>query len=303
MTQAFGYLKRVIVTPRRLPAALVEFLHFDIQSTGQKSHCAEHPQGPSQCFVLIKQPDSPCPHSVLSRLFDAGRPPKGPLPVPPRRASLTTRLAAGAARAVHRQPTGSGLGPPCPAPEPILFPGCSPWRPDAVMSTTRRGMHSVLRIFKGRRAHRTPRRRGGALSSRWTLPPAEPLPVVGRLLNRKDNSSPRPPPTPPDSLTLPPTATPPFRNFNPIPFRGSRMHAYLTGFPRLLGSTNPCASAAHMEPFPLRLQSSHLNICYYHQDLHRRPPAQAQALRFSCSQPGLLLIEAWLLPRRPVWVA
>ncbi|KAG5129007.1 hypothetical protein JHK84_035404 [Glycine max] len=36
--------------------------------------------------------------------------------------------------------------------EPILFPrGCSPWRPDAVMSTTGRGRHSVLRIFKGRR--------------------------------------------------------------------------------------------------------------------------------------------------------
>ncbi|KAK0594254.1 hypothetical protein LWI29_037082 [Acer saccharum] len=29
--------------------------------------------------------------------------------------------------------------------------GCSPWRPDAVMSTTGRGWHSVLRIFKGRR--------------------------------------------------------------------------------------------------------------------------------------------------------
>ncbi|KAK8700651.1 hypothetical protein V6N13_019041 [Hibiscus sabdariffa] len=28
--------------------------------------------------------------------------------------------------------------------------GCSPWRPDAVMSTTGRGRHSVLRIFKGR---------------------------------------------------------------------------------------------------------------------------------------------------------
>ncbi|WZY99994.1 hypothetical protein YC2023_072323 [Brassica napus] len=29
--------------------------------------------------------------------------------------------------------------------------GCSPWRPDAVMSTTERERHSVLRIFKGRR--------------------------------------------------------------------------------------------------------------------------------------------------------
>ncbi|WZY99634.1 hypothetical protein YC2023_071963 [Brassica napus] len=29
--------------------------------------------------------------------------------------------------------------------------GCSPWRPDAVMSTTGRERHSVLQIFKGRR--------------------------------------------------------------------------------------------------------------------------------------------------------
>ncbi|KAH0983788.1 hypothetical protein GBA52_010965 [Prunus armeniaca] len=37
---------------------------------------------------------------------------------------------------------------------------------------------------------------------------------------------------------------------NPIPFRSSRETRYQTGFPRLLGSTNPCASAVHMEPFP-----------------------------------------------------
>ncbi|XP_022767939.1 uncharacterized protein LOC111312164 [Durio zibethinus] len=36
--EAFGYLKRVIVTPAIYPR-LVEFLHFDIQSIGQKSHC------------------------------------------------------------------------------------------------------------------------------------------------------------------------------------------------------------------------------------------------------------------------
>ncbi|CAN6459164.1 unnamed protein product [Victoria cruziana] len=32
-----------------------------------------------------------------------------------------------------------------------LARGCSPWRPDAVMSTTECGRHSVLRIFMGRR--------------------------------------------------------------------------------------------------------------------------------------------------------
>ena len=36
--EAFGYLKGVIVTPAVYPR-LFEFHHFDIQSTGQKSHC------------------------------------------------------------------------------------------------------------------------------------------------------------------------------------------------------------------------------------------------------------------------
>ncbi|KAK8635109.1 hypothetical protein V6N13_022986 [Hibiscus sabdariffa] len=53
---------------------------------------------------------------VLSRLFVArGRPPKEPFPVRPPAGTRRPALAAGAARAVHRQPTGSGLGPPCPA--------------------------------------------------------------------------------------------------------------------------------------------------------------------------------------------
>ena len=37
--EAFGYLKRDIVTPAVYPR-LFEFHHFNIQSTGQKSHCA-----------------------------------------------------------------------------------------------------------------------------------------------------------------------------------------------------------------------------------------------------------------------
>ncbi|KAL0660654.1 hypothetical protein Bca4012_097491 [Brassica carinata] len=53
--------------------------------------------------------------------------------------------------------------------------------------------------------------------------------------------------------------------------------------------------------FPLfGLQSSHLNICYYHQDLHRRPLRPSLRLRFCSDRRALLLIEAWILPRRPV---
>ncbi|EGG03633.1 hypothetical protein MELLADRAFT_90053 [Melampsora larici-populina 98AG31] len=62
--EAFGYLKRVIVTPAVYPR-LFEFLHFDIQSTGQKSHCVNTTFWPSQCYVLIRQSDSPCPYQFI----------------------------------------------------------------------------------------------------------------------------------------------------------------------------------------------------------------------------------------------
>ncbi|KAK8606272.1 hypothetical protein V6N13_030558 [Hibiscus sabdariffa] len=52
--------------------------------------------------------------------------------------------------------------------------------------------------------------------------------------------------------------------------------------------------------FPLfGLQSSHLNICYYHQDLHRRPLRPGSRPGFCGDRRALLLIGAWRLPRRP----
>ncbi|KAK8621547.1 hypothetical protein V6N13_080980 [Hibiscus sabdariffa] len=52
--------------------------------------------------------------------------------------------------------------------------------------------------------------------------------------------------------------------------------------------------------FPLfSLQSSHLNICYYHQDLHRRPLRPGSRPGFFGDRRALLLIGAWPLPRRP----
>ncbi|KAK8666755.1 hypothetical protein V6N13_006907 [Hibiscus sabdariffa] len=52
--------------------------------------------------------------------------------------------------------------------------------------------------------------------------------------------------------------------------------------------------------FPLfGLQSSHLNICYYHQDLHRRPLRPGSRPGFYGDPRALLLIGAWPLPRRP----
>ncbi|KAL2225178.1 UNVERIFIED_CONTAM: hypothetical protein Sindi_2959600 [Sesamum indicum] len=52
--------------------------------------------------------------------------------------------------------------------------------------------------------------------------------------------------------------------------------------------------------FPLfGLQSSHLNICYYHQDPHRRPLRPGSRPGFCGDRRALLLIGAWPLPRRP----
>ncbi|KAJ0799349.1 hypothetical protein HanOQP8_Chr00c713g0850631 [Helianthus annuus] len=49
--------------------------------------------------------------------------------------------------------------------------------------------------------------------------------------------------------------------------------------------------------FPLfGLQSSHLNICYYHQDPHRRPLRPGSRPRFCSDRRALLLIGAWHLP-------
>ncbi|KAK2350714.1 hypothetical protein QL285_097949 [Trifolium repens] len=121
--------------------------------------------------------------------------PKGPFQSVSPTGTRRPALAAGAAQAVHQQPTGSELGPPVPSPQSQSFSrgygsilptslayivpstrGCSPWRPDAVMSTTGHGWHSVLRIFKGRQGRNRTPRDVRCSSSRWTLPPAEPFP-------------------------------------------------------------------------------------------------------------------------------
>ncbi|KAL2453146.1 Uncharacterized protein Adt_49352 [Abeliophyllum distichum] len=51
-----------------------------------------------------------------------GKAPEGAVPSPSPGRHAATRSRRGAARAVHRQPTGSGLGPPCPALRANPFP-------------------------------------------------------------------------------------------------------------------------------------------------------------------------------------
>uniref|UniRef100_A0A0R0GUK0 Senescence-associated protein n=1 Tax=Glycine max TaxID=3847 RepID=A0A0R0GUK0_SOYBN len=218
--EAFGYLKRVIVTPAVYPR-LVEFLHFDIQSTGQKSHCVNIRRDHLDCSTPGEEA------------------PKGPFPIRPPTGTRRPALAAEAARA--SQSFSRGYGSILPTSLAYIVPstrGCSPWRPDAVMSTTGRGRHSVLRIFKGRRG------RTGHHATCGALPAAGPYLRLSR-------------------------------------FQGGQCRSHGT--------------------FPLfGLQSSHLNICYYHQDLHRRPLRPGSRPGFCSDRRALLLIGAWSLPRRPV---
>ncbi|XLU27993.1 hypothetical protein S245_064059, partial [Arachis hypogaea] len=108
---------------------------------------------------------------VLSRLFDArGRGPEGPIPNPSPDRHATTRSRHESSSSSPPTADGFGAGTPVPSPQSQSFSrgygsilptslayivpstrGCSPWRPDAVMSTTGRDRHSVHRIFKGRR--------------------------------------------------------------------------------------------------------------------------------------------------------
>ncbi|KAK8640597.1 hypothetical protein V6N13_008349 [Hibiscus sabdariffa] len=99
-----------------------------------------------------------------------GKAPEGAVPSPSPGRHAATRSRRGSSSSSAPAADGFGTGTPVPSPQSHSFSrgygsilptslayivpstrGCSPWRPDAVMSTTGRGRHSVLRIFKGRR--------------------------------------------------------------------------------------------------------------------------------------------------------
>ncbi|PHT25242.1 hypothetical protein CQW23_35124 [Capsicum baccatum] len=100
----------------------------------------------------------------------AGKAPEGTVPSPSPGRYAATRSRRGSSWSSPSIADGFGTGTPVPSPQSQSFSqtygsilptslahivpstrGCSPWRPDAVMSTTGCGRHLVLRIFKGRR--------------------------------------------------------------------------------------------------------------------------------------------------------
>ncbi|PHT28090.1 hypothetical protein CQW23_32314 [Capsicum baccatum] len=99
----------------------------------------------------------------------AGKAPEGTVPSLSPGRHAVTYSNRGSSSSSPPTVDGFGTGTPVPSPQSQSFSqsyksilltslayivpstrGCSPWRPDAVMSTTGRGRDSVLRIFKGR---------------------------------------------------------------------------------------------------------------------------------------------------------
>ncbi|KAK1372203.1 hypothetical protein POM88_028396 [Heracleum sosnowskyi] len=111
-----------------------------------------------------------------------GKAPEGAVPSPSSGQHAVTRSRRVSSSSSPPAADGFGTGTPVPSPQSQSFSrsygsilptslayivpstrGCSPWRPDAVMSTTGRGRHSVLRIFKGRQGRTGHRATCGAL--------------------------------------------------------------------------------------------------------------------------------------------
>ncbi|KAI3477992.1 hypothetical protein L1887_60110 [Cichorium endivia] len=133
-----------------------------------------------------------------------GKAHEGAVPSPSPGRHAATRSRRGSSSSSPPTADGFGTGTPVPSPQSQSFSrgygsilptslayivpstrGCSPWRPDAVMSTTGRGRHSVLRIFKGRRGRTGHRATCGALPAAgpylrlslpftWNLSPLRP---------------------------------------------------------------------------------------------------------------------------------
>lgn len=144
-----------------------------------------------------------------------------------------------------------------------------------------RKSHSLPRICKGRQRRTGHRKSRGAFTGTATLSPDEPIPG-SRSLTKKRQLFPGSSVAVSEfgcvaALGLEARSPCPGRGIlTPFPFGlgGTSfiaMSRFGTDFSDPLGPTDPCSTAVHMEPFSsFSPQGSHLSICYYHQDLHRR---------------------------------
>ncbi|PHT29169.1 Regulator of rDNA transcription protein 15 [Capsicum baccatum] len=146
--------------------------------TGSQNQTSFYPFVPYEIYVLLElilghlsyllTDVLPQPNSPPDNVFRPDRP-ANRIPLVRTSSELAVQCA-GSILSTPPTADGHGTGTPKPSPQSQSFSrsygsilltslayivpltiGCSHWRPNAVMSTTERGWHSVLRIFKGHR--------------------------------------------------------------------------------------------------------------------------------------------------------
>ena len=128
------------------------------------------------------------------------------------------------------------------------------------------------RCFKGHSDRSSPAKNRQAFPDRNNRISRRTHSTVAPLLTRKENSCRSPRRRPRLRLCRHSVSTSWFGNINPIPFRQagrSENHPPPNGTDLSLRIDSPMSNCCSHGTFPhFGLQSSHLNICYYHQDLH-----------------------------------
>ena len=142
--------------------------------------------------------------------------------------------------------------------------GCAPWRPAADMGTARHENHTVSVGFSRADRDAPDTARAAVLyGNPVSLSPGKPIPGSGSLTKKRE-LFPGSRPTSPTSFALPHVARedqspcPGSGILTRFPFDPTRAHIefeentvlrFRTDFSYLLGPTDPCSIAVHMEPF------------------------------------------------------
>ena len=188
--------------------------------------------------------------------------------------------------------------------------GCSPWRPAAVMGTAGCQCNPLPRIFTGPRECTGRRQRCDAWPGGATLSRGNPLPgctacrkekrtlpgtragvsELARVAAEADGRRDRTPTLHSGSGML---TRFPFGTSADRPRRGREPRAHWEGVNPSLRTDSPTSKCCSRGTLPhFSLQSSHLNRCYYHQDLHRRRLHRGPRTRLRRHRRALLHVAA-----------
>ena len=135
------------------------------------------------------------------------------------------------------------------------------------MGTIRSANKSVLKLFKGswKRIGLTAR----CFTSRLTLSPGN-LTSRNKVFKKKRHRFPELPTCIAEFLCVTYVIHVLVGEYLPHSLSRYEAKPACAEHPCLSGSTNPCPTDIHMKPFSTSVfKSSHLNVCYYHQDLHQ----------------------------------